>query len=58
MLRVLIDHPDPEISTLATEYFELESKTVSSGPERMRWLDNITLKNFALYHGEFSLDGV
>jgi sterol O-acyltransferase len=45
----LIDHPDPEISALATEYFELESELVSSGPERVRWPENITLKNFAVY---------
>ena len=47
--RVLIDHPDPEISALATEYLELESELVSSGPERVRWPENITLKNFAVY---------
>lgn len=48
-LRALVDHPDPEISALATEYFELESELVSSGPERVRWPENITLKNFAVY---------
>ncbi|KAI9440588.1 MBOAT, membrane-bound O-acyltransferase family-domain-containing protein [Lactarius indigo] len=47
--RVLVDHPDPEISALATEYLELESELVSSGPERVRWPENITLKNFAVY---------
>ncbi|KAH9040455.1 MBOAT, membrane-bound O-acyltransferase family-domain-containing protein [Lactarius pseudohatsudake] len=47
--RALVDHPDPEISALATEYLELESELVSSGPERVRWPENITLKNFAVY---------
>ncbi|KAI0305859.1 MBOAT, membrane-bound O-acyltransferase family-domain-containing protein [Multifurca ochricompacta] len=45
----LVDHPDPHISTLAAEYLELESELVSSGPERVRWPENITLKNFAVY---------
>lgn len=49
MPHALVDHPDPEISTLATEYLELESELVSSGPERVRWPENITLKNFAVY---------
>jgi sterol O-acyltransferase len=47
--RALVDHPDPEISALATEYFELESELVSSGPERVRWPENITFKNFVVY---------
>jgi sterol O-acyltransferase len=46
---VLVDHPDPEISALATEYVDLESELVSSGPERVRWPENITFKNFAVY---------
>ncbi|KAI0272515.1 MBOAT, membrane-bound O-acyltransferase family-domain-containing protein [Gloeopeniophorella convolvens] len=45
----LVDHPDPEISALATEYSELESELVSSGPEYVRWPNNITFKNFAVY---------
>ncbi|KAI9451689.1 MBOAT, membrane-bound O-acyltransferase family-domain-containing protein [Lactarius psammicola] len=47
--RALVDHPDPEISALATEYLELKSELVSSGPERVRWPENITFKNFAVY---------
>ncbi|KAF8269797.1 MBOAT, membrane-bound O-acyltransferase family-domain-containing protein [Lactarius quietus] len=47
--RALVDHPDPEISALATEYVDLESELVSSGPERVRWPENITFKNFAVY---------
>jgi sterol O-acyltransferase len=45
----LVDHPDPQISALATEYSELESELVSSGPQRVRWPENITFKNFAVY---------
>jgi hypothetical protein len=44
--RALINHPDPKISALATEYLELESEFVSSGPERVRWPEDISLKNF------------
>ena len=47
--HILVNHPDPQISALATEYTELESELVSSGPERVRWPDNITFKNFAVY---------
>jgi len=47
--HVLVNHPDSQISALATEYSELESELVSSGPERVRWPENITFKNFAMY---------
>jgi sterol O-acyltransferase len=47
--HILTHHPDPRISALATEFSELESELVSSGPERVRWPENITLKNFAVY---------
>lgn len=47
--HILVNHPDPQISALATEYTELESELVSSGPERVRWPENITFKNFAVY---------
>jgi len=47
--HILVNHPDPQISALATEYTELESDLVSSGPERIRWPENITFKNFAVY---------
>jgi sterol O-acyltransferase len=47
--HILVNHPDPHISALATEYTELESELVSSGPERVRWPENITFKNFAVY---------
>jgi sterol O-acyltransferase len=45
----LVDHPDAEISALATEYVDLESELESTGPERVRWPENITFKNFAVY---------
>lgn len=47
--HVLVHHPDSRISALATEFSELESEIVSSGPERVRWPENITFKNFAVY---------
>ena len=47
--HILVNHPDPQISALATEFSELESELVSSGPERVRWPENITFKNFAVY---------
>jgi sterol O-acyltransferase len=47
--HILVHHPDPRISVLATEFSELESELVSSGPERVRWPENITFKNFAVY---------
>jgi sterol O-acyltransferase len=47
--HILVHHPDSQISALATEYTELESELVSSGPERVRWPENITFKNFAVY---------
>ncbi|KAI0061050.1 MBOAT-domain-containing protein [Artomyces pyxidatus] len=45
----LVDHPDPQISALATDYTEMEADLVSSGPEYVRWPENITYKNFAVY---------
>ena len=47
--HLLVNHPDPQISALATELSELESELISSGPERVRWPENITFKNFAVY---------
>lgn len=45
----LVDYPDERISSLAKEYSEMELELVSSGPEYVRWPENITLKNFAVY---------
>jgi sterol O-acyltransferase len=45
----LVDHPDEAISALATELSELESELVSSGPEYVKWPNNITWKDFTVY---------
>ncbi|KAF8659903.1 hypothetical protein AX16_001787 [Volvariella volvacea WC 439] len=45
----LVDHPDNEIAQLAREYSDMKSELTSSGPERIVWPENITLKNFAVY---------
>lgn len=47
--HTLVDHPDESIASLAREYSELESELVSTGPEYIRWPNNITYKNFATY---------
>ena len=45
----LVDHPDRQVAGLATLYTDLDAELVSSGPERVRWPDNVTFKNFAMY---------
>jgi sterol O-acyltransferase len=45
----LVDHPDKTISRLAYEYSDLESEMKSPGPKLVRWPDNISLRDFALY---------
>lgn len=45
----LVDHPDENIAALAREYSELDAELVSTGPEYIRWPNNISLKNFASY---------
>lgn len=45
----LVDHPDEHISALAKEYAELESELTSSGPQRVRWPENVTFRSFAIY---------
>jgi sterol O-acyltransferase len=45
----LVDHPDSQISALAAEYSELESELVGSGPQRVRWPEDITFKNLVVY---------
>ncbi|KAI0788740.1 MBOAT, membrane-bound O-acyltransferase family-domain-containing protein [Abortiporus biennis] len=46
----LTSHPDAEISNLAKDLSEMELELVSSGPkEYLRWPENITYKNFAVY---------
>ncbi|KAI0075307.1 MBOAT-domain-containing protein [Panus rudis PR-1116 ss-1] len=45
----LINHPDPRVSGLAQEISEMEQELVSAGPEYVRWPENLTWKNFAVY---------
>lgn len=45
----LVDHPDAKISAIATDYTDMESELVGSGPNYVRWPNNITLKNFTVY---------
>lgn len=45
----LVDHPDERISSLAKEYTEMEGELTGIGPEYVRWPENITYKNFAVY---------
>jgi len=45
----LIHHPDSQISDMAKDYSELQSELISSGPFYVKWPDNITWKNFAVY---------
>lgn len=45
----LVDHPDDAISTLAREYSELEGELTSSGPNYVRWPNNISLRDFTIY---------
>ncbi|GLB41942.1 putative sterol O-acyltransferase [Lyophyllum shimeji] len=45
----LVDHPDERIAELAKDYCDLRSELTSTGPARVTWPDNITIKNFADY---------
>jgi sterol O-acyltransferase len=45
----LVMHPDPQISDMAKDYSELLNELVSSGPTYVKWPENITWKNFAVY---------
>ncbi|THV02464.1 MBOAT-domain-containing protein [Dendrothele bispora CBS 962.96] len=45
----LTDHPNEEISRLATEYSELEGELSSTGPLYVVYPNNLTWKNFAVY---------
>ena len=47
--HVLVYHPDEKISALASEYTDLQSELISSGPNHVKWQDAITWKNFAVY---------
>ncbi|KAG2338615.1 hypothetical protein BDR05DRAFT_940153 [Suillus weaverae] len=46
---VLSYHPDELVAGLAKEFLDLDSELVSTGPEQVRWPDNITYRNFAVY---------
>lgn len=46
---VLSYHPDEFVAGLAKEFLDLDSELVSTGPEQVRWPDNVTYRNFAVY---------
>ena len=48
-LHPLVDYPDEKISELAREFSELDAELVSTGPEKIRWPNNISWSNFADY---------
>jgi len=47
--HTLVTHPDPQISDMAKDYTELQNELISSGPAYVKWPENITWKNFAVY---------
>jgi sterol O-acyltransferase len=49
IIHVLVDHPDEHISAVAREFSELDSELISSGPLYVRYPNNLTWKNFAIY---------
>jgi sterol O-acyltransferase len=49
MPHPLVDHPSEEITGLAQELTDLESELTSQGPHYVKWPENITFKNFAVY---------
>lgn len=46
---VLSYHPDEHVAGLAKEFLDLDSELVSTGPEQVRWPDNVTYRNFVVY---------
>lgn len=46
---ILSYHPDESVAGLAKEFLDLDSELVSTGPEQVRWPDNVTYRNFAIY---------
>lgn len=46
---VLSHHPDGLVAGLAKEFLDLDSELVSTGPEQVRWPDNVTYQNFLVY---------
>ncbi|KAJ7782059.1 MBOAT, membrane-bound O-acyltransferase family-domain-containing protein [Mycena maculata] len=47
--HVLVDHPNEGIAAMAKDYSELEGELSSSGPYKVTYPNNITMKNFAIY---------
>ncbi|KAJ7170500.1 MBOAT, membrane-bound O-acyltransferase family-domain-containing protein [Mycena crocata] len=47
--HVLVDHPNEGISAMAKDYSELEAELSSSGPYKVTYPNNLTMKNFAVY---------
>ncbi|KAJ7043690.1 MBOAT, membrane-bound O-acyltransferase family-domain-containing protein [Mycena alexandri] len=47
--HVLVDHPNESISAMARDYSELEGELSSSGPYKVTYPNNLTMKNFAVY---------
>ena len=45
----LVNHPDENISSLAKELSELQNDLTSPGPQYIRWPNNISLRDYALY---------
>ncbi|KAF5387329.1 hypothetical protein D9757_005730 [Collybiopsis confluens] len=45
----LVDHPNPDISTLAKGYTELQGELTSTGPLYVAYPENLTAKNLAVY---------
>lgn len=48
-LHPLVDHPSERISSVARDYSEMQAELTSSGPLYVRWPENISWKNFAVY---------
>lgn len=46
---ILTHHPDAAISSAAHTFLDLDSELVSTGPCQVRYPENITLRNFAVY---------
>lgn len=45
----LVNHPDENISSLAKELSEFQNDLTSPGPRYIRWPNNISLRDYALY---------
>jgi len=45
----LVNHPDIEISNLASQLSHIEAELTSTGPEKIRWPQNVTWLNYLDY---------